>query len=99
MPSHNVGENNKKKDEADDTKKPMTVQEEEDEIQAEIRKLQEAKAAKTKREKKRDRERLAKLRTRQAYGMHHDVSIESAVSFVISAFSSSTLIPFFRTGF
>ena len=53
-------------------RKPLTPEEEENEIQAEIRKLQEEKAAKGKRERKKERERLAKLRLRQAYGMHHD---------------------------
>lgn len=44
-----------------------------EEIQAEIAALQDVKAARAKRDRKRERERLARLRVRQAYGMHHDV--------------------------
>lgn len=49
---------------------PQTSQEE---IQAEIAALQDIKAARAKRDRKKERERLARLRVRQAYGMRHDV--------------------------
>jgi AdoMet-dependent rRNA methyltransferase SPB1 len=50
---------------------PKTEEEEEQEIQEEIMSLRNQQLAKRKRALKKERERTAKLRTRQAYGMHH----------------------------
>jgi AdoMet-dependent rRNA methyltransferase SPB1 len=50
---------------------PKTEEEEEQEIQEEIMSLRDQQLAKKKRALKKERERTAKLRTRQAYGMHH----------------------------